>query len=376
MARCSEIDAKCAEAAQTIQDLQALKTSLLQQMGEAAPPPSVAKNAWAEKISVSGYFQTRWDSFETNKAGAPEAPGTDRFDIRRMYLNFNIQPNPRVLGVITLARDGVDQFYPTWAQAFVNYKLFPQDYVQLGQASTAFGLEESQSSSQRLPFERAAFNEGDSRGKPAGLFFAGPYDRGFMWYHTPTDPARMQAIFGVTNGEFRSVELTPGANPHTNDHVALEADLKWHPSWGQYGLSWVDGSFTTTANMPVAEIPLGTPAQFARNAIDGYVRYAQPKVWAAQFEGLNGENFGHSIAGWYGQVEAPLRNTPGTFFAKYEWYNPDKDDPTHANLYKAWDLGYAHQLDVNDRLTLQIATGAKRGPNGLDETGVQWQLAF
>ena len=372
-AKCAEIDAKCAAATQAIADLLALKASLNAQLGVAPPPPAVSKSAWAEKIAISGYMQNRFEHLQANDGPPSNSP--DQFAIRRAYINLIIKPNARTQGVITLGRDGADALNVTWAQAFVDYQLGKRDTVRVGQASTWFGLEEGQSSSVRLPFERAAFLDG-ARGRPVGLWFYGPYDRGAWWIHTPGNMSTTpQLIVGAVNGNARN-------NKNFDDMLTASVDLKWKPKWGIFGASWLDGEYATDNPwLPAPNPPNAVAPITHRSALDGYVRYELPKAFAAQAEGAMGRLVGkdagtHDFRGWDLQVEKPFKNTPGTLFSRYEWYNPNTDDATHADLYHAWTFGYAHQLDTNNRLTAQLVTLAKRGTKSVNESGVQWQLGF
>lgn len=360
---CTQIDAKCAEATKFLQEMAAFKAQLMQQLGEGAPPPTPpSKTAWAEKVSIGGYFHTRWEHFESGP------PGTDNFAIRRGYLNFAFKPNDRTQVGLLLTREGSNAVTVNWANIFADYKLDDYSNIRFGRSSTTFGWDAAQSSSQRLPLERACFDEGGtngSRGKPPGLFFIGPYDTGFWYYYTPKDNATFpQLILSATNGE--------GLGTPANDHIATQIDLKWRPKWGQFGVSYLDAVYTGPDPYFI-----GTPVpnvSWARNGVEGYVRYAQPS-FATQWEYLKGNLGGHGMNGWYGQLEVPLQSTPGTFYARYQQYEPNEDDPLGLDNYDAWDLGYAHQLDRNNRLTLQI-TSASRGSAGRDETGFQWQAGF
>ena len=365
-AKCAEIDAKCAAAMQNVEDLQALKAELLRDLGESVPPPAAKPSAWAEKVVINGYFQNRYEHFSPDVGAG--AANEDRFGMRRLYVNMLIKTSGRASGVLTFGSDGpnIKTTNATWNNIFCDYKVTDQDTVRFGQGPTNFGLEAWQSSGQRLPFERAAFNEGGSRGKPAGLYFLGWNDRGLWWIHTPPDQTRMpQAVVSVVNGSF--------LNDPLNNNRALAVDLKWKPKWGMYGISWLNSTFSQpTGRTWHPGVPEGP---FARNAWDGYVRHVTPNNWALQVEGAGGRMAGHSMRGWYGQFEKMFPQAPGTAFVKYEWYNPNTNDDDSADIYRAWVLGYAHQLDNNSRITAQ-GTWGKAGEKTPREAGLQWQYGF
>jgi hypothetical protein len=395
-AKIEEIDAKCSACAASIEDLQALKASLLKELGEGAPQPPAKRSSWAEKVAVTGYFQNRAEEFSA-KAATPPITQVDKFYLRRLYVSIVAKTSDRSQAVVQVASDGpfVHPTMTNWASVYSDYALGHHDTVRFGQAPTWFGIEAWQSSSQRLPFERAAFLEGGNGGKPFGMFGAGPWDRGIWWIHTPPhDSWAPQTILAVENGAFRN---DPAINNKT-----VEADLKWAPKWGMFGFSWLNGTFFQVPPIPALgnwfdvtyPIPGGayvpgwaSATKMARDAMLGYVRVQQsPKTWAFQSEIMAGEMNMHSVSGWYGQLELPIAQTPGTAFAKYETFNTDTDAPTGA-IYQAWTLGYAHQLDNNNRLTAERTWGSNgtapsatqggwAGSGTLNETGVQWQYSF
>lgn len=370
-AKCAEIDAKCAAALKTVEELQLLKSQLLEQLGSSpAPPTSAKQSSWTDRLSLGGYFQTRYETFSADEG----TPGNeDRFGLRRLFVSLQAQTGPHTSAVATWTSTGSDakQTKSNWTDVYAQYKPNRRDTLRFGQAPTCFGLEMPQSSSARLPFERAACLEGASRGKPGGLYAGGRWDRGLWWTHTPGDNTLYpQMTLGVVNGAFRN-------DPVGNDR-AVEASLKWRPRWGQYGLSWLNGTFQQARDASTGKgtiVPCWGPGPFSRSGWAGHVRYERPHSWALQSECLGGVVNSHSLRGWYGQLERALRAVPGTAFAKYEWFDPSTDTATTSDRYYAWILGYAHQLDANNRLTAQ-ATWGRTGGKHLDETGLQWQCSY
>jgi hypothetical protein len=378
-AKIAEIDAKCAACAQNIEDLQNLKASLLKSLGEGAPQAPAKPASWAEKVAITGYMQNRAEEYGANTGQI------DKFFMRRLYLSIIAKTSDRSQAVVQLACDG-PYVHPTttnWASLYSDYALGHHDTVRFGQAPTWFGIEAWQSSSQRLSFERAAFVEGGNGGKPFGFFGASPWDRGIWWIHTPPSSSwAPQTVVSVVNGAFRNDPII--------DNKTVEADLKWSPKWGMYGVSWLNGAFKQPAAAPGAgSIVPGwvTGTQFGRDALLGYVRYApSPKGWALQSEYLGGTLDTYSVRGFYAQAELPIACTPGTAFLKYDMFNTDTD-AAHGATYQGWTLGYCHQLDNNNKLTAERTWGengntpsalqggdAKAGT--LNETGVQWQYSF
>ena len=353
------VKSKCEQIDQKIQELMQLREELLRAAGVEAPPappaPPPKPADWTQKIKLTGYMQNRYEWFDV---------GVDQFTVRRAYLSLIAKPSDRSSAVMTWVRIGAGSTDVTWDNLFFDYKLTDTDTLRFGQAPTWFGLEAAQSSSARIPLERAAFLEGGDMRKPPGLYWRGNTDRGLYWIHTPQDCTRSpQLILGVVNGAFR--------DNAKNSQLTCEIDLKMMPTWGQWGLSWLDGSWQGP-NPFVPQTPTPADVTFARNGLLGYVRYTGCQPWAAQSEYLTGRFGGHGVQGWYGQLERLLGGS-GTAFAKYEWYDPDRD--AGSDVYQSWMLGYAHQLDANNRLTLQLANAERAGAN-VDEAGFQWQYGF
>jgi hypothetical protein len=172
-AKVAEIDAKCSACVQNIQDLQALKNSLLKELGEGAPQGATKPSSWAEKVAITGYMQNRAEEFSKNA-------GVDKFFMRRLYMSIIAKTSDRSQAVVQVACDGssVHTTVTDWASLYSDYALGHHDTVRFGQAPTWFGIEAWQSSSQRIPFERSAFIEGGNGGKPYGYFGGSPWDRG------------------------------------------------------------------------------------------------------------------------------------------------------------------------------------------------------
>ncbi len=346
-AKLQELDAKMQEMEELKQDLEALRGEL-----EAAPAP--AKPSWADRVSINGYFQTRYTARDWPNA-------QDDFSLRRMYINMIIKANERTNAVISWTRIGPDPIATSstdWCNVFVDYKLSDLWTTRIGQAPDWFGLETMQGSSARMALERARVLEAGllaDAGAPTqtpGLYFAGPWDRGIWFIRNPrgNEP---QAIFGVMNGQFR------GNDANTNKTVSV--DLKWNRPWGQFGASWLDGEFTGAATND-------------RNALLGYARWDPPDTrWALQGEYVEGEIWSNDIDGWYAQAEYAGATPGGTAFLKCEEFDPD--DATAGDTYDAWHLGYAQWLDQNNEVTLQY-TDAEVGTAGRDEVGLQWQFGF
>jgi hypothetical protein len=354
-----DIDAKLKQIDAKIDELEQLKTDLEGLRDDLKAGPPEAKPGWEDKVKINGYVQQRYIYRDW---------GEDEFWFRRMYINLIVTPNDRTTAVVTWARIGPDPQGLTntdWANVFVDYKINDSLTARVGQGPDWFGLETAQSSGSRLAMERAAVLEG-GQGKPLGLYFAGPWDRGVWLVRNATSDEwwEPQAIFGVINGQFRATEK--------DNNKTISLDLKWKPEWGEFGASWLNGWWTNDLGLPFAA---GTTQ---RSALLGYVRWDPDWCkFAVQGEYVDGKLLGSDIDGWYAQLEYdPVPD--GTAFVKYEKFDPAHGVP--ANHYDAWHFGYAHSLDKSNKLTVQYSAGDNRqaapGTTSRDELAVQWQFGF
>lgn len=327
--------------------------------------------SWADRVSVQGYFHGRYDFGDTCRSGQPV---DDSFNFRRMFLTLIASPNDQTTGIITLARCGPGDPNIDLYHAYVDYKLSDDWNVQVGQVGTWFGLEGWESSSARLPLERALVTEGGP-----GFYFAGASDRG-VWFRRNPDPAKPSeplVVLGVCNGEFRAAD--------TNSNKTLSVDLKWKRDWGLYGASWMNGKFTGSAAGAV---------ETNRSAWDAYVRVL-PAPWGAEAEYASGELMGCDIDGYYVQGMYAFPDVDGTLFARWEEFSRDSCAAAAAYPaadYEAWLIGYSHRLDESNELTIQWTDGewtmpaAASGtdtaqacgscPGGGGWGAIQWEWAF
>ena len=355
-----DLDAKIKEIDQKLAELQQLKTELETLRDEVVGAPGVEKKpGWQDKVKLTGYFHARstyrdWD--------------VDSFDLRRMYITLIGKPTDKATAVVTWARIGTDALGQTntdWATAYVDYQWSPEWATRFGQGANSFGLETGQSSSQRLGLDRAAVLEG-GQGRPLGLYFAGPWDRGLWVMRKPQSGSMWdpEVVLGVLNGQFRNTEK--------DQNKTWTLDLKWHPTWGQFGASYLTGRWVNDMGLPAA--PTGSTD---RRAILGYARWDPPgSSWALQGEYTAGELFGNDICGWYGQLEYDPY-PQGTAYAKYERYDPTQG--TGGGEYDSWHLGFAHWVDSNNELTLQYSMGTNRQAAThprRNELALQWQAGF
>lgn len=329
------------------------------ELKQAAPAPVVPvpvaaapAASWTDKLCITGYWQSRYEAREDTR---------DEFIMRRMYLSFVGNWNPKTQSILTFSRipSGTDPNIEFEA-AQVNYR-FADDYsVTFGQVYNNFGYDTWESSSKRLPFDRWAAGEGVAGrpGRPGirGLYFAGAADRGMYLARHARKASEPTIIAGVVNGNYNR-----GDN---DDNKLLSLDLRFkRPSGMQYGVSSVYGKYTT--DPPGA--PSGTQS---RKAVDLYF-HTDPKPWGFQAEYIKGQIFGADMNGWYGQVARNIGK--GTPYVRYEQYNQNED--TEGDTYMSLRAGYAYQLDKYNEFTLELQD-AHAGAVDYGQLGFQWQLGF
>lgn len=353
----SEIDKLRETVKQLGEQLKAV-TEKLQQMeakqaAQPTPPPAPPKASWTDKLSISGYWQSRYEARQNTR---------DEFIMRRMYLNFVGKWNERTNTVLTLSRIPANNDPNIeFEAAQVNYRFADDWSVTFGQAFNSFGWDTWESSSKRLVFDRWAAGEGvasrPGRAGIRGLWYAGAVDRG-VWVTRHARGSEPTVIVGVSNGNYNK-----GDN---DDNKVVSLDLKCkRPNGMQYGASFLTGDYTVDAVAPAL------PVTQTRQALGLYF-HTDPKPWGFQAEWLDGKMFGADVDGWYGQV-AYNTGGKGTPYVRYEQFDQNKD--ATGDTYMSLRAGYAYQLDKNNEFTLELQD-AKSGSLGYDQAGVQWQLGF
>jgi len=133
-----------------------------------------AQNNWADRVTISGYLQARYDGGDT---------AVQDFTLRRAFLNIAGQAGDKTNVVLTLAT-----FDPMPGTSrpddimvynlFIDHKINDVWSARFGQVPTYFGLEAWQGSSQRVALERAMILQGGGApGNTSGFYFFGAPDR-------------------------------------------------------------------------------------------------------------------------------------------------------------------------------------------------------
>jgi len=131
-----------------------------------------------------------------------------------------------------------------------------------------------------------------------------------------------------------------GAGINTRDDNARQdwmARLRWPWAQGSVSASYYSGA-AGAGDGVLARSRFGLGAEWA----------AAP--WSALGEWISGQDAGHHVAGWYGQLGYSPPGTPGTLFAKYDEYDENRAAP--GDGFDRLTLGYWHDLNPRTRLTL------------------------
>lgn len=342
----------------------------------AAPttPAAAPKPSWADKIMLTGYAHLRYEARDKAVGRFPNGPyvgwptavttPNDEFLIRRMYLNLIANPNPNTKIVVALRRLGGSPQTIDVEGAFVEYAINDLYSVEFGRVYNKFGWDTWESSSKRLVFDRFAAGEGYGNGGVRGLYCNGPTDMGIYLSRKPGSEWEPRAYLGLVNGNF--------IDPETNANKAYSVDLKWDRGAYHWGASWIDGTFNETYTNP-APPPASSTGTFDRTMFGLYLR-KDPAPWGVQAEWVDGKLFGYDVNGWYGQASY-LVGGKGTAYCRYEEYEPTDDATVPGDLFHAWRIGYALQLDKNNEFTLEWMPASRAG-NDVGQFGAQWQASW
>jgi len=330
---------------------------------DALEKPAPAAKKWYDKAMISGYFQARfhtrnWDSQPSER---------DEFELRRLYINLISPFDKKTTGVVTWAgvgptfREGASG---TYENIFVDYKPQQNWNIRVGQAPNCFGLDAAESSSVRMPPERALVTEGIP-GVAGGLYAFGPSDRGVWvsWDGRPSSNNKktgLRATASVHNGQFQDTDK--------NNDKNVSVDVDYFTDWGRFGAGWLDGEYTRTVN----DAPVTQP----RRAVGVNFR-VDPNTLVEKmgFQGeyIDGEWLGAETDGWYVQGSYHFDNHPGTAYLRFEQFDPNT--AVANNDFEILHLGYIYNVTPVDKITVEYGYG-EQGDADLDDLIVQYQRSL
>lgn len=369
------LKAKYDEKFKALQDEFAAELAAMSARVSALEKPAPATKKWYEKSTINGYFQARmhtrdWDMQPNER---------DEFEIRRLYLNLIVPFDNKSTGVVTWAgvgpsfREGASG---TYENIFVDYKPAPNWTIRAGQGPNWFGLDAAESSMGRMNPERAVVAEGVP-GVASGLFAFGPSDRGVWatWDGRSLSASKKEgprATVGVCNGQFQDTDK--------NNDKNVSVDVAYFTDWGQFGLSWLDGSYTRT-------LPDTTVVTEPRDAWGVNVRVLPDTLVeniGFQAEYIDGEWLGTERDGFYVQGSYHFDNHPGIAYVRYEQFDPNSnaaDVPVAAagsanNEIEIMHLGYVYNLTPIDKITVEYGYGEQGSAADMDDFVVQYQRSL
>ena len=360
--------------------------------------PSSDAKKWYDKLSIRGYTQVRInDVVQENDGSAPAqyvgdaSIGNDQsFIIRRARIIFSGDVNDHVY--VYLQPDfasnipnspDVNQFCQI-RDFYADLYVCPDKVhrFRVGQSKVPYGWENMQSSSNRLPLDRADAMNTEVRNER---------DLGVFYYYTPEYAQDLFKYvldnnlkgsgnygvfgFGVYNGQGGSLR---DQNDHL--HIVSRLALPYQFENGQIietGVQGILGQYTVLGSPinPPGPPPLGTPTGTATTGGAGgwadervgwtFVMYPQPFGFQAEWTVGRGPELNaaqtaleeHYLSGGYAMVLYKQEtDCYGTFFPFARWsnykggYKSERNSP-FANISE-WEVGNEWQINKNAELTL------------------------
>jgi len=344
----------------------------------AGQPAAPKKKAWYEALKVSGYTQGRFLYY-------PDYPNADRkthsneFLVRRARVKFQFEPNDRT--EVTVEPDlgeGKAEVRDVWIQRFLD------DHhtwsFRLGQQKIPFGFETPQSSSVRLPLERNHL---------AASMFPGERDTGLIFFYTRPEDHRLfdasrksdygvgdygNLAIGFLNGQGRN-QSEVNSSKHFVVRAAKPLSIGSAGRYAEFGASYWRGDCFSKWSADAS-------GQSFDDSLFGVHAFLAPRPFGLQAEYHTGRTEGGDVDGWYAM--ALLRSGPrGTWFLRHDDYEGPRKGKGPGYVYdrRRTCLGYAHQLDDRNRLTVEYDFEKVDAANGKpsydnDLFGVQWMTTY
>jgi hypothetical protein len=268
---------------------------------------------------LDGYMQVRYvDDGATT--------GKNEFLVRRARLNIRGPVSDRVSYRVELQMDAKEEGQGPNSKtqvrtANIDYTLGPGSLLRVGQAKIPWGYELLESVPSLWTGERSFFMD---------RLFPNQRDVGVQWSCKRT-PAAPEFDLGIFNGT--------GINADdNNDRKNVMARVNLPIRSGEVALSGYTGENGEGA----------TATRQDRTGLSARYRWSETQFLG---EFVAGNDKGHKVRGWYGQVGHPIGSgRPSLLFAKYDQY--DENRSKADDMFKRWSLGYWYDLDKATRLTL------------------------
>ncbi|MFN4255396.1 MAG: porin [Saprospiraceae bacterium] len=350
-----------------------LAANALAQTGQSSTPAQPAKNNWFDKFSLRGYAQFRYNRlFETNPDLKCEQCDRSigkgqQFGFRRARLVFSGNPHDRVFTYLQFDyssdASSTGRHFLQVRDAYFDYYFDPKkDFrVRLGQSKVPYGFENMQSSSNRLPLDRAdALNSAAPNERDIGAFAMYTPKRAREIYKKLQDDGLKHsgdygmAAFGLYNGQSAN---KPELNDNLHSVVRISYPFRIDNQIVEPGIQAYSGQFTLAAD----QVSSGTKTTLDRAYTDervaaSFVLFAKPIGILAEY------NWGRSPAFDPATDSVSVKNLRGGFITiSYRKQLPHGSVQPFVR-FQEYEGGKKHELDARHYQVRET------------EIGVEWQL--
>lgn len=320
---------------------------------------------WYDTFSLRGYIQARYNAFQSNSnLGCEQCDkswnGNSSFFIRRARLVFSGQIGKQVYFY----------FQPDFASSTssgLNYGQIKDAYfdlgldsdneyrIRIGQTKIPFGFENMQSSSVRIPLDRAdALNSAFTNERDLGVFFYwAPKEKRALLKSLVRDGLKGSGDYGifalgVFNGQTPN-QLDQNNEPH------IVARVTWPFAIGNQIIESAIQGYTGKFVVPTNEISENVKYTADRNYLDQrlaatFVLYPKPFGIQAEFNVGKGPEFNkqtdsievQNLKGGYVTMSYLINKGKQTFipFLRAQYYDGGKKHELDARSYKVNDFEF------------------------------------
>lgn len=338
------------------------------------PKPAASHSAskWYDKISLRGYSQFRYNRLlETNPdlkcEQCDKSIGKGQtFYFRRARLVFSGDIHPRVFLYIqfdySADASSTNKHFLQVRDAYVDYAFDPKKSlrVRVGQSKVPYGFENMQSSSMRLPFDRAdALNSAVPNEREMGVFFYyAPAEKRALFKMLTEEGLKGSGDYGVAA---LGVYSGQSANkPELNDYLHKVARFSWPFQAGNQiiepGIQAYSGKFTLSSDLVTANIKKNKDLTYTEQRVAGsFILYPKPLGIALEYNVGEGPGFDPEIDSIRVRT---LKGGYAMLSCKTHW---KKSSIIPYIRYQQFDGGKKHELDARYYEVKET------------EIGVEWQ---
>lgn len=323
--------------------------------------PSSSSAKWAEKVSIGGYVQVRYNGlFQTNENLTCEQcdrswGGNNQFFIRRLRLRFSGQVHDNVYFYIQpdLAVNGSGDNLHTLQMRDVYIDLSldkKREYrFRIGQSKVPYGFENMQSSQNRLPLDRNdGINSAVANERDLGVFFYwAPKEKRELLNNLVRDGLKGSGDYGcfalgVYNGQTAN-------KPELNSNKHVVTRFSYPFAVGNQivepGIQAYTGKFTITPANLSKDVKVNTNATYTdQRAAATFVLYSKPFGILTEYNFGTGPRFNKTsdsietskLQGGYITFNYLLKHKNQLFypFVRLQYYDGGKKHERDARSYE------------------------------------------